>query len=828
MMKRSFAVVGCLLWSLASRGLSADVANPEDIAPLLVRVMNGEGRPVAGATVRAVPEQTDPEKAEPGIEEETSAEGVVRISGLPADRISRVLVERAGYTPELRSLVADATREVRIALRPGGLLVGQVVDEKGRPVPGAEVELAGSPFEEWGWESPSFLEHHATHRTRTGPAGRFRFRDLPAGQFELTIRHSEHATLIADRPVEGRTAGRLGTFVLRRGKTLAGTVTDAAGRPVAGARIWALPWSELGTRGFPAPSTTTAGDGTFAVPHRGQGIELWVCADGFLQQNATVVFPEEPVQVRLRPAGSVRGRVLGRDGSPVAGAVVGASRADGIMACGFSQIVTPCPQGEPATTDAEGWFHLERLWPAWYTVTASTPGWMAATSSPTRAAGGEPVEVELRFQEGSAVSGRVVASDGRPIPGATAWINSAGTLAEATSQADGFFRIEGVAAGRTRLMARADGYDSTERVIHVSGGEVRVDLVLELEQELEHVEVRGRVLGPDGAPVEGARVSSSGRSVHSAWDGSFTLRLCVCGSAGERVVQAEKQGFVKGLAQLRLEGEPVNGVEIRLETGTRVHGDISGLTAEEMQRVMIRLPEEDMEPPVHADAEGRFEIGPVTAGTWEVAASLDGRTAGAEVTAEPGEAEAFVELAFTSLREVSGRVLGADGEPLAGIEVSFRGMGDLSAAAWTRADGTFSAAVPEGDLTVSVQHGAREHTQPLGAETGPVTGLEIGLRRGVTLRGRILGVPLWEMMSVRLEGRSPLWGEVDLDGGWSVQGIAPGRWTLIVTRDITSQEIRRTIEIPDDFESPDVEIDLDFTTIPVPSEEEPETSSEGS
>ncbi|HJX28661.1 MAG TPA: hypothetical protein VJ885_12160, partial [Thermoanaerobaculia bacterium] len=213
----------------------------------------------------------------------------------------------------------------------------------------------------------------------------------------------------------------------------------------------------------------------------------------------------------------------------------------------------------------------------------------------------------------------------------------------------------------------------------------------------------------------------------------------------------------------------------------------------------------------HADAEGRFEIGPVTAGTWEVAADLEGRTASAEVTAEPGKAEAFVEVAFTPVREVSGRVLSVDGEPLTGIEVSFHGAGDRSAFAWVRADGTFSAAVPEGAFTVSVRHGAGEHTQPLDLETGPVSGLEIRLRRGVTLRGRILGLPLWEWTSIRLEGSSPLQGEVDLDGGWSLEGLSPGIWTLIATRELTSQEIRRTIEIPEDFEASDIEIDLDFT-----------------
>lgn len=790
--------------------------------PLLVRVTDGDGKPVPGATVRATQRShlDKPEVQLPVARTETAADGTARLSGLPADGTLLVLVENQGHAPELRSLVADTTREIRIALLPGGLLVGQVVDEKGRPVPGAEVELAGSPFEDWEGEHPRFLDHQATHRTRTGPAGRFRFRDLPDGRFELTIRHAEHATLVVDRPVEGRTTGRLGTFVLQRGKALEGTVTGGDGLPVAGARIWALLRSDLGTKGFPAPFTTTAGDGTFAVPHRGEGAMLWVCADGFLEESAPIHFPEEPVQVRLLPAGLVRGRVLGRDGSPVAGAMVRADRADGAMGSTGPRIATPCPHGEPVTTDAEGRFELSRLWPAWYTVSAGAPGLMSATSSPTRVDDGEPVEVELHFQEGSTVSGRVASPDGRPVPGADVWISLESSLTALKTQADGSFRIEGVAAGRASLMARADGYDSTQRKIDVSGGEVRADLVLEPEQELELVKVRGRVLGPDGAPVEGARVSVSNQSVHSAWDGSFTLRIRF---SGRHEIKAEKRGFVKGLAQFQFPQDAglVNEIEIRLETGTRVNGRVAGLTVEEMQRVTIQFLNEDMKP-VSADADGRFEIGPVGAGTWEVAAFLKGRMASAEVTTEPGEAEAFIELAFSPVREVSGRVLGVDGEPLAGINVFFHGAGNLYAAAWTRPDGSFSAAVPEGTLTANVEHGARVHEQPLGIERGPVTGLEIRLRRGVTLRGSILGVPPWELTSIRLEGPSHHSGEVDLDGGWSLEGLSPGRWTLIATRDTTSQEIRRTIEVPDDVAAPDVEIDLDFTAVPVPSEEQVE------
>jgi hypothetical protein len=70
------------------------------------------------------------------------------------------------------------------------------------------------------------------------------------------------------------------------------------------------------------------------------------------------------------------------------------------------------------------------------------------------------------------------------------------------------------------------------------------------------------------------------------------------------------------------------------------------------------------------------------------------------------------------------------------------------------------------------------------------------------------------------EDAASLGGETSGDGvarisglpadGWSVQGVPPGRWTLVATRDTTSQEIRQAIEVADDPTLSEVEIDLDF------------------
>src|SRR6185436_8756525 len=77
---------------------------------VLVRVTNAGGHPVAGATVRAAWKSPDPAGADPLVREASSLQGTVRLSGLPVDRTVSVYVEKAGFTPESRSIQEESPR----------------------------------------------------------------------------------------------------------------------------------------------------------------------------------------------------------------------------------------------------------------------------------------------------------------------------------------------------------------------------------------------------------------------------------------------------------------------------------------------------------------------------------------------------------------------------------------------------------------------------------------------------------------------------------------------------------------------------------------------
>jgi protocatechuate 3,4-dioxygenase beta subunit len=804
------------LFLLLGLGVPA-VSRAEASPSLLLRAVDRAGRPIAGATVQASWSTEGGEQRR--LRETTSPQGTFRLTGLPPEETFWISVEKAGFTPEVRSVSAspEAQWELRITLRPGNLAVGRVVDEEGRPVAGAEIEVSAAP----GTILPS------PRSTRSGPAGRFRFRDLPAGQLALTIRHPGYAPLEVGHPVEGGRTGRLGTFVLRRGTTLRGLVTDAAGFPVAGARIWALTSEELYREGKQRASAVTAADGTFVVPRRppGEELSLWVCADGFLQAADTVPFPDEPIGVMLERAAAVQGRVLDPDGAPRPGATVSIEQANGDFGCSL-RIWSPCPADESAIADADGRFAVGRLDPGWYDLVASAPGLLAGVVEDLRLAAGEAgEEQEIRLGRGVEVTGRVLAPDGAPIPGAQLRAWTGRSSQESRSGPDGSFRLAGVDAGTLRISATAERFEDDLIEIEVAAGGATADIVLQPDEDEESVEVHGRVLGPDGSPVEGALVSVGGRSVSSERDGAFKVRICGCRSDEPQEVVARKRGFARGRTTVLLEGKRVEGVEVRLENGTEIRGRVSGPGDRASITISIAAPGRDggertSDDPVFADAEGRFRLGPIPAGTWVVQAHSGDRLAQATVILEPGQAEAYVELAFEPGQEVSGRVLDPDGRPAAHAALSAGNGNGEDEHTWTHNDGTFSLRVPEGDVTLSIDYRDLRRQQALQIGDGPVTGVEIRLERGAVLSGHVLGLSPGDLPMITLRGPGSEATLVEPDGSWSTRSLSPGTWQLeaLLFRDNGAQVIRRALEISP--EASEVSLDLDFTGVPVTDAQE--------
>ena len=139
---------------------------------------------------------------------------------------------------------------------------------------------------------------------------------------------------------------------------------------------------------------------------------------------------ERGLELLLRPALALRGRVLDADGLALSGANVSARRGD-----------EPGLGSTGARTDENGGFELESLAPGEYTLSAQ-----AQDHAPGRvegvvlAADGPAPEVEIRLERGIAVAVLVLAADGSPLSGARGRLAPSAAAGAAPADLGGAFR----------------------------------------------------------------------------------------------------------------------------------------------------------------------------------------------------------------------------------------------------------------------------------------------------------------------------------------------------------------------------------------------------
>ncbi len=190
------------------------------------------------------------------------------------------------------------------------------------------------------------------------------------------------------------------------------------------------------------------------------------------------------VRVRLGQGAVLEGRVVARaSGAPVAGASVDVS-----------------PFGDNgdsgrAVTDGTGHFSVSGLAPGSYDVVVSAPGFSPTTRRGLTVASGERFPVDLQLAGTGSVEGQVRDGAGQPVAGAQVvggnrWGGGLGnTPAESRTDAEGHYRLDGLAAGRLYLTARREG--STlgvgQSVEVTEGGTAQADFTLEETGTVEGV-----------------------------------------------------------------------------------------------------------------------------------------------------------------------------------------------------------------------------------------------------------------------------------------------------------------------------------------------------
>jgi len=401
---------------------------------------------------------------------------------------------------------------------------------------------------------------------------------------------------------------------------------------------------------------------------------------------------------------ALRGRVVGPDGRPVAGAQVQWAL--------FAATGRALRLREPVLTRADGTFAFAGSAPAHprLVLVARAAGHAPAIVERTLTGTTEGLDLgDLQLLVGGIITGRVVDDSTAPVAGASVSLSPTGgnqldrirawreLLPILETSADGTFRRQHIAPGKYRLVCWAPGKQRHEpqAAVEVVDGDV-VDLG-DLALVQGH-RLTGIVVGPDGEPLANANVRakndlSEGRDVRirafarSQDDGRFRIDHLPPRKL-EIVVTADGC-----LTWTRRAVDPTSEAELRVElaAGLTLSGRVlDAATGTPVSRFSFLVLPGDPDDPTHAGplptmptglpvsrehTDGRFAESGLDAGFYYVTVRCDGYAyAQSEIVELRPEASAReVVLRLTRGNTLSGVVVGRnDGTPLAGASVELR------------------------------------------------------------------------------------------------------------------------------------------------------------
>lgn len=636
----------------------------------------------------------------------------------PSGDEGRVEALARGRMRDVQPWNRDRNTPLTLVLDPAGTIAGQVVDETGKPLAHVRVRThANRPDQGMGFQ----FEQRTSW---SGPDGRFMLRQLPAGRpHEVTavLEGFAPARQSADAPAPGRSAPPV-RIVLSRGSAAVGRVLNEDGLPVAGAELSLVQLP--GPRGYDLEPFRAVSDGAgrFRFPNVSPGrFNLQVKRAGFapaFREDLEVPAKLQEValgDITLEAGSAIEGRVTDERGNPVAQAEIFLSPQEDIGAyfgSGHGQTVT----------GSDGRFRFPDL-PLGqrFDLEVSHEAYAPASLPGVEAKPGSPLRIELR--EGRTLAGRVVDSDGEPIPKAgisivevmSAEMEGSGfsqgmTRDHARTDEEGRFAIHNLEPGSIQLQVDAPGF----RRKRIPGlqiperGEPYVEIFLERGAAIE-----GRVLDGQGKPARGAMVRAEGERT------------------GEGVLSFSG-GRTDAEGRYRLDGLEVGPHQVHAESSER------DLRAERVLEVRPGTNRLDLAFPSGVEVSGHAVDGkgdPVPGATvmlWHV------QSGQSRQTTSTGSGS----FTFTDVVEGEYRLRGG-------------------------ARGFATSSMPN---TVRVGR-------------SPVDGLELRLSSGAVIRGRILGLAPEDRDDVHvsahvMEGGELAQGTVDSEGSYRVTGVGPGQWTV--------------------------------------------------
>lgn len=270
---------------------------------------------------------------------------VLQLSARATEHVSATLAVDVHDVPG-----GPAPIEQTIRLARGPSLQGRVVGAQGASVSGLTIRMFGErPTDS---AEPLMVRGQPTQVERVDIEGRFAITVPCAGRYQLTLESSSFVAqardeLLVDVGPKGR-ADLVIHLVAAPASGVAGTVVDAAGTPVAGARV-----SSLSSMTAPSAPVVTDAQGRFTMRARRPRFDLVARLGDQASESMPVELHRgtiEHVTLRLGSAG-IAGAVVDPQGEPVPGAQVWLNDC-----CGSDRIVV---RGTRAIADDAGRFAFD-------------------------------------------------------------------------------------------------------------------------------------------------------------------------------------------------------------------------------------------------------------------------------------------------------------------------------------------------------------------------------------------------------------------------------------------------------------------------------------
>jgi hypothetical protein len=328
------------------------------------RILDAEGKPVAGSSVRV---RSD---ARQGWDWVTSSgsDGSFQIEGVTAGTLHVAAQDvEAGYV-ESAALDADQGQHVVLVLDRTVEISGAVLDERGAPVPRAAVKCTGKPG------APDRV-------VIADEDGRFTMRRAARSVDRMTVwaRGFEATTIgvgVADADVLQRDVR------LRAARPLRGFVVDPSGEAVMGARVSACEGQE-------AEVATSDAAGAFELPATVVGCWIAGYHPHFAGARPVRAGDRRPIILRLGAGGAIEGTAVDEHGKSVGLFSVTIASFEAAE----ERAGTPTRAGESGE-HLRGAFRLDALAPGTYVLRLSAEGKVDTDSKPIEVARGRVVRGE--------------------------------------------------------------------------------------------------------------------------------------------------------------------------------------------------------------------------------------------------------------------------------------------------------------------------------------------------------------------------------------------------------------------------------------------------